>query len=507
MKVPINNIKVPPRIRKELGRIDDLVASIKKTQGQFVTLWVDKDLNLIAGFRRLTACKIAGIAEVNVLVGSEMDEYHKRELEMEENLCRKDMTAEEKVDGIAELHRLYKLLYGHTRADQTGEKMGMSEANTYIHLELAEAKQKSAKVADTLRKSGVSAAYKQLLYEKQVAVEALLVEAAELSPSVEPNPDVAAVADKAQAIAKKMLHQGDSLQLIKAVQDESVTLVYTDPPYGVDIAKLHGKGGDFAGDLYQADEPENYKSLMYHLSSEWFRVMKPDGFLFLWCSFKFIGSTIQVMETAGFRYSNPPFIWVKVGGSHGCFSPSTQFASACDIALLFLKGNPILLKQGQPNYSTASQLTPALKVHPLERPLELNAHLISAFAHAGCLVLDTFAGSGSTLKACVELGIDGLGFELEERFYNAAHLSLVESITRRLNPAAKLTPTSAQFDDALNQMLYALGWTEAQVRLMSLDSAQQVFQDELTPAQCSILPDGSVFVVPISETETEMKGT
>lgn len=496
MKAKIDDIKVGSRLRKDIGQIDGLVESIKKTNGSFVTIWVDKDLNLIAGYRRLMACRAAGVNEINVLVGSEMDELLKRELELEENVIRKDMTDEEKVEGIAEIHRLYQQKYGHTKAEQTGDKLGMSSQNVYIHLQIAKAKTSSPRVADTLRKSGVSAAYRQVLYEQQMAVQAELVKASALMPTEGPALAPDETQNKAESTARKMLKHGDSLVLIRELPDESIDLVYTDPPYGVDIAKLHGKTGDFSGDLYQSDEPENYKSLMYQLSKDWSRVLKPDSWLFLWCSFKFIGSTIQVMETAGFTYRNPPFIWVKVGGSHGCFAPTLQFASACDIALVFSKGNPILLKQGQPNYSLETPLAPALKVHPLERPLGLNAGLLSTFVHAGCVVLDTFAGSGSTLKACVEIGVDGLGFELEERFYNSAHLSLVDFIKLKISPESKTSPSPAQFDEALNMMLLNLGWTESQVRLMTIESAEQIFQNNLTPSQCSILPDGSVFVVP-----------
>lgn len=59
-------------------------------------------------------------------------------------------------------------------------------------------------------------------------------------------------------------------------------------------------------------------------------------------------------------------------------------------------------------------------IHPTQKPLKLMRALIEDFTDAGELVLDPFAGSGSTAVACAELGRRLVGWELSPVYYAAA---------------------------------------------------------------------------------------
>ena len=58
--------------------------------------------------------------------------------------------------------------------------------------------------------------------------------------------------------------------------------------------------------------------------------------------------------------------------------------------------------------------------HPCEKPQDLLRHIISASSRPGALVLDCFMGSGSTGKACRELGRNFIGIELDADYYKKA---------------------------------------------------------------------------------------
>jgi len=64
------------------------------------------------------------------------------------------------------------------------------------------------------------------------------------------------------------------------------------------------------------------------------------------------------------------------------------------------------------------------RVHPTQKPLELMRALVRDFSDPGELVLDPFAGAGSTGVAAVELGRSFLGWEREARWYHAAQRRL-----------------------------------------------------------------------------------
>ena len=60
------------------------------------------------------------------------------------------------------------------------------------------------------------------------------------------------------------------------------------------------------------------------------------------------------------------------------------------------------------------------KIHPTQKPVNLLKRLIEIFTDKGDVVIDPCAGSGSTLRACAEIGRSCYGFEIKKNFYNDA---------------------------------------------------------------------------------------
>ena len=60
------------------------------------------------------------------------------------------------------------------------------------------------------------------------------------------------------------------------------------------------------------------------------------------------------------------------------------------------------------------------KIHPAQKPVSLLKRLIEIFTDPGDVVIDPCAGSGATLRACMELGRNSYGFEISKDFYKKA---------------------------------------------------------------------------------------
>lgn len=60
------------------------------------------------------------------------------------------------------------------------------------------------------------------------------------------------------------------------------------------------------------------------------------------------------------------------------------------------------------------------KIHPTQKPVGVLKELIEIFTDKGDVVIDPCAGSGSTLRACMELERDSYGFEISKEFYQKA---------------------------------------------------------------------------------------
>ena len=94
MLVPIEEIKVKKRIRKEMGDIAALADSMKRF-GQISPILITKKNVLIAGGRRLEAARVLGWTSINAVVAEIPDELTKLEYELEENIQRRDFTPSE----------------------------------------------------------------------------------------------------------------------------------------------------------------------------------------------------------------------------------------------------------------------------------------------------------------------------------------------------------------------------------------------------------------------------
>ena len=68
------------------------------------------------------------------------------------------------------------------------------------------------------------------------------------------------------------------------------------------------------------------------------------------------------------------------------------------------------------------------KIHPTQKPVNLLAKLIRIFTDPGDVVIDPCAGSGSTLRACLETGRNGYGFEISRDFCTKARKLMLDPV-------------------------------------------------------------------------------
>jgi ParB-like nuclease family protein len=120
----IDDIIIENRLRKDMGDIVQLAASIKENgliQPILLTRIAENDLEhykLVAGHRRLEAMRSLGITELNhaehYILREELlnDEYRRTAIELEENIRRKSMTWSEEVLGKQKLLEVYQRIYG-----------------------------------------------------------------------------------------------------------------------------------------------------------------------------------------------------------------------------------------------------------------------------------------------------------------------------------------------------------------------------------------------------------
>jgi ParB family chromosome partitioning protein len=105
MLIAPNSITFKKRIRRDLGDIEGLMESLKK-HGQLTPIIVNRNNELIAGFRRLQAAKRLGWKSIEAVILDRPSQQQKLEIEIEENVQRQDLSVEELAAGLMHLQKL-----------------------------------------------------------------------------------------------------------------------------------------------------------------------------------------------------------------------------------------------------------------------------------------------------------------------------------------------------------------------------------------------------------------
>ena len=105
MQVRIDSVVVRKRIRTDLGDLEPMMESLRR-HGQLSPILITRQSELIAGHRRLQSARQLGWTSINATVVDLVNDHHLLELEIEENLQRKQLSHDELAAAAMRLERL-----------------------------------------------------------------------------------------------------------------------------------------------------------------------------------------------------------------------------------------------------------------------------------------------------------------------------------------------------------------------------------------------------------------
>lgn len=390
MKVALEQIKVSrERFREATGDMEGLAQSLL-TFGQLQPVIIDENFELLDGFRRFTAHQMNGSTEIEVIQRAEVSELLAKEIELEANIQREDMTWQERQLAIATLNRIRMSQDTNWTQSQTAQLVGargqneVSEAVTLskameLFPELREAKTKN----------------QALSWLKQKASQIVRVQEVKNNPA-----DFSAIEDK--------IWLGDSVELIKKIPDETFDAVITDPPFGIDYGDRKA-GTEGTLNSYE-DGPEAYRRLLT-MAPDIYRVIKPNGWLVWFFGISWYSEVKEAFAAAGFTVDELPIIWDRSGGRTHTNRPDHYFTRGYDVAIHAFKGDPQIIQRGKPNIIRVDPVSTGDRELLVERPVGLYTELIQRLTVQGEKVADFFVGSGSCPAAAAGLKRDYFGIE------------------------------------------------------------------------------------------------
>ena len=105
MQVRIDSVVIKRRVRRDLGDLSSLMDSLR-SHGQLNPILINRNSELIAGHRRLESARRLGWTSINAVVLDQVTAERGLELELEENVQRKQLTQEELAEALTRLDRL-----------------------------------------------------------------------------------------------------------------------------------------------------------------------------------------------------------------------------------------------------------------------------------------------------------------------------------------------------------------------------------------------------------------
>jgi site-specific DNA-methyltransferase (adenine-specific) len=244
--------------------------------------------------------------------------------------------------------------------------------------------------------------------------------------------------------------EGDAIEFLATLPDDSADLIIADPPYSIDKDKEFGEGAFF------------------HSREEWFawckrwlreakRVLAPKGNLFIYsihhhacflqCHMYELG--LEYRRQIIWHYENG---WSKYRNGPAChYEPILWFARQPDSTFHVIrepyksqqrlahvitkngkvwKPNPAGRQAGDVwNFPTLAgrRFASERTAHPTQKPLSLCRRLVEHFSNVGDLVVVPFVGSGSECVAAIETGRDYLGAEINSAYVAIARERIADA--------------------------------------------------------------------------------
>jgi adenine-specific DNA-methyltransferase len=195
---------------------------------------------------------------------------------------------------------------------------------------------------------------------------------------------------------------GDCLTILPRLLAGSVDFVFTDPPY---LAHYR----DRSDRTVLNDDRNRWLTPAF---AEIYRVLKPDRFCVSFYGWSQVDRFFAAWRSAGFRPIGH-LVWPKR------YASAQRFLGYChEQAYLLAKGNPPLPTATIPD--VLEWRYTGNRLHPTQKPVPSLKPVIEAFTERGDIVLDPFAGSGSTLLAAKILGRRYIGIELDAEYVKTA---------------------------------------------------------------------------------------
>jgi len=242
------------------------------------------------------------------------------------------------------------------------------------------------------------------------------------------------------------IYQGDCLELMKQIEDNSIDMILVDPPYNISKENDNRDRSKLNSPIMRRESPLKYdfgewdnktREQFLEFTQTWLdeccRVLKDGGTIISFFNKEDISFLGWRAKDKGIR-TRTIFTWCKSNPV-----PSfrkVNYLSATEYLWIGSKGtkswtfNFKMQKEMKNFMITANGSSYKETKHPTEKPLSLIKHLIEIHSNEGDKILDCFIGSGTTALACIRTERRFIGIELSEEYCKIANERIQKELSQ-----------------------------------------------------------------------------
>ncbi len=268
---------------------------------------------------------------------------------------------------------------------------------------------------------------------------------------------------KTTDLATDVILQGDSIETLRSLPDESVDVIFADPPYNLQLSGELKRPNNSTVDAVDDDWDKFASFAVYDkFTHDWLkeakRVLKPRGTIWVIGSYHNIFRVGAILQDLGYWILND-IIWRKTNpmpnfrGKRFTNAHETMIWASRDENAKNVTFNYEAMKALNDDLQMRSDWTLPLctggerlkgddgqKLHPTQKPESLLHRVILSSTNPGDVILDPFFGTGTTGAVAKQLGRHYIGIERDDTYIEGAKKRIAK--VKQIDPESLTTTQS-----------------------------------------------------------------
>ncbi|PWI47994.1 site-specific DNA-methyltransferase [Candidatus Heimdallarchaeota archaeon B3_Heim] len=244
-------------------------------------------------------------------------------------------------------------------------------------------------------------------------------------------------------LENNQIYNMDCIDGLAQLEKNSIDLLLTDPPFGIDFHKVgtqYNRKQKELGKMYHEVSSEEYYDFTLNWLKPCWEAMKPSASGYIFSGWNHLGDILNALAQIGFRIINH-IVWKY---QFGVFTKKRFVTSHYHILYftkLGVKEDRLRTFNRVPEYSSSPgklYFEDVWRINrdyqkggektPTRLPLAITDKCVRMGSNEGDTILEPFLGSGSVVLSAIKYNRQFIGFELSEKIYQIAERRIKDQI-------------------------------------------------------------------------------